>query len=852
MYKFYYPIISILLFLSIINISIEGSSQVIATNSKYENEEYLKLFKVPYSSIKSLRGPLNQNLKNAFDDDPKTFWASTAQSGTTLISVTIAFKQQTYVNGFIYQSYSEGTLGIGFPKEMKIYYYEKDNTNINPSFILLDDITTTSTNKRVLFSFSKKVKCYQLKLEWTQIFSHSGDYANKATIKELTLLFPEGTNVNSNILNVYDKSDYRQLTLLDKYKTKTMIDSINSELKQYGFNENMKKYIGRINSIYNGTLKYDSKREFSTDPKSKVNIIYQRGNIEKYARDILRLNTAGTNRQVIGIYGRSNEEITVYVKVDNSKDPLPSIITTQFIGHNKRWYGTYNQLKEGKQSFIVDYFELSEKNGYDNLNDPKYRTFPGGPMYFTNPFTPEEQSQNILIYIEGGEVFPTFKLGGDEKQYINDLSKCIELNKKNNLTYFDITELESLNSIMTFKASQAYDIYSKKDSIGPQNNLLSWDQYLKQLYKFSGIKYGKRAKYYDIKNEYININFRWSQKEEKIQAYNAAEHIGITHNSEMTRLLNYNIGNMYTVLPHEIGHAIDIRERVVDETTNNMVARYSIVHLEGKNNASEVLLNVDKIKYLPEDRLPSSEYLRGCQDLVMKSNPSKCKGYYMNIKYDGNYNLWWDIECYSNGYWGELNNLYRYNNSLAPSSLSREEKMVYFSSLAIGMDLGYYFTRVGLTFNYGETVFNDNNVSTTYKNLMEKAKADGLIDKNARKIKYWYLEDSRYDYIINNRIFECYRDNNKYVVQIVNVIKESDGYKIVLPKMDCPAHLGFEILESNKIIGFTYENYFKDKNYYNTGYIPQYSIIAYDQLLFPSNKSSTKNAKTNLLHFKFK
>ena len=53
-----------------------------------------------------------------------------------------------------------------------------------------------------------------------------------------------------------------------------MIDSINSELKQYGFNENMKKYIGRITSIYNGNLKYDPKIEFSTDPRSNVNIIY--------------------------------------------------------------------------------------------------------------------------------------------------------------------------------------------------------------------------------------------------------------------------------------------------------------------------------------------------------------------------------------------------------------------------------------------------------------------------------------------------------------------------------------------------------------------------------------------------
>jgi len=614
MHEIYYPIISILLLLSTINVSIEGSSQVIATNSKYENEEYLNLFKVPYSSIKSLRGPLSQNLKNAFDDDPKTFWVSTEKSGSTLISVTIIFKQKTYINGFIYQSYSEGILGIGFPKEMKIYYYEKDNTNQNPTFILLDDITTTSTNKRVLFSFSKKVKCYQLKLEWTQIFSHSGDYANKATIKELTLLFPEGTNINSNILNAYDKSDYRQLTLLDKYKTKTMIDSINSELKQYGFNENMKKYIERITSIYNGTLKYDPKREFSTNPKSNVNIIYQRGDIEKYARNILRLATAGTNRQVMGIYGRSNEEITVYVKSGNSKDPLPSIIPIQFIGHVINWYGTSHDLKEGKQSFIIDNFELTEQKGYVNFNDPDYWTFPGGSMYFINPFTPEEQSQDILIYIEGGEVFPVFKLGGDEKQYINDLSKCIELNKKNNLTYFDITELESLRSIMTFKASQVYDIYSKKDSIGPQKNLLSWDQYLKDLYIFSGITYAKKSKYYDIKNEYININFRWSQNQKGVQAYTFVEHIGITHRTEMTRLLNYNIGDMDTILPHEIGHAIDIYERVVPETTNLMVSRYSIVHLEGKNNASQVLLNVDKIKYLPEDRLPSSEHLRGCQD----------------------------------------------------------------------------------------------------------------------------------------------------------------------------------------------------------------------------------------------
>ena len=109
-----------------------------------------------------------------------------------------------------------------------------------------------------------------------------------------------------------------------------------------------------------------------------------------------------------------------------------------------------------------------------------------------------------------------------------------------------------------------------------------------------------------------------------------------------------------------------------------------------------------------------------------------------------------------------------------------------------------------------------------------------------------------YDFIIQNRIFDCYRDKNLYDIQIVDVIKESDGYKIVLPKIDCPAHLGFEIIESNNVIGFTYEYSFKDTNYYKTGYNPQYTIVAYDQLLFPSKESNIKSEKKNLLHFKFK
>ena len=275
----------------------------------------------------------------------------------------------------------------------KYYYLEAQNNvpsytevpDTDNSYEVYDLLLKDSDVIKVITANSSTGEYYILKTDGN-IYSHTITKKDHNTPPQVTA-----------ISTVYNKNDYRQLTLLDKYKAKTMIDSINSELKQYGFNENMKKYIGRINAIYNGTLKYDPKREFSTNPKSNVNIIYQRGNIEKYARDVLKLSTAGTNRQITGIYGRGNEEITVYVKIGNANDPLPSIIPTQFIGHNIEWYGTNNKLKEGKQSFIFNNFKLTKENGYTNFDDPKFWAFPGGPMYLINPFTPEEQSQNILF-----------------------------------------------------------------------------------------------------------------------------------------------------------------------------------------------------------------------------------------------------------------------------------------------------------------------------------------------------------------------------------------------------------------------------------------------------------------------
>ena len=81
-----------------------------------------------------------------------------------------------------------------------------------------------------------------------------------------------------------------------------------------------------MKSVFTGSLAYEPKREFSTSLNLNVNPLFQRGDIASYAQKTLKMHWVGTNRQVTGIYGRSNETITITVKRGNKNDPLPSIV----------------------------------------------------------------------------------------------------------------------------------------------------------------------------------------------------------------------------------------------------------------------------------------------------------------------------------------------------------------------------------------------------------------------------------------------------------------------------------------------------------------------------------------------
>jgi hypothetical protein len=171
--------------------------------------------------------------------------------------------------------------------------------------------------------------------------------------------------------------------------------------------------------------------------------------------------------------------------------------------------------------------------------------------------------------------------------------------------------------------------------------------------------------------------------------------------------------------------------------------------------------------------------------------------------------------------------------------MSRTERLIFFSNIILGMDLGYYFYRWGFFLN-NEGIFVPENASSIYQEKMEQYIKEGKID-NTKKYKFWYLDYKEYLYILEGGK-GCYDSKDKYDIQIEKIYYVNNTKTIlILPKIQCQGHLGFEIYEHNKLIGFTYETLFVDRNNYQNDYLQEYKIIAYDRKLIPSKESNVKS-----------
>ena len=809
-----------------IEICVTKLEEMTEIDPKYEQDEYLELFQIPNSLI-SFTKKLEDKKKSKnnlrfLKFIPNFLYRGVEEENNILFN----FQKSSFIDRLIYKKndkeINEQCLRIGEINKLKFFFKQ----NLDSSFSLIQDFKVIKTNTKIIFLFTKKMNCIQLKIEFSEYSGCSNKNGEKIGKNDFLILSPETANINENILNAYDKSDYRRLTLSKEFNNEETIISLEKEANKLEVSDNAKNYIKRMKSVFTGSLTYDPKREFSTSLKLNVNPLYQRGDIVSYAQKTLKMTFAGTNRQPTGIYGRSNETITITVKRGNKNDPLPNIICSQYMGASI-FLGSIQTLKEGTQTIKVDDFKLNKEKGYDL---DRLNTFPGGPLYLINPYTKDMQSQNLSVYIEGGTLFPVYRLGYNEDEYKKGLLETINLNKKNNKTYFDITELYGRHIMFSFKASLAYENYVK-DNYRPESNVMYWDLYLSTLFRFDGIQYNINDPYYDEKNEYLNIHVRYSQPH--AYGYASYEHVGIFYNEWLISAVHFNLDTIIWGFPHEFGHMMDIQDRVVSETTNNMISKFSETHLQKINEKGQDGID-NNIKYLTFD--VTEEKFRGCSS----SNKTECKGYFMNVDHL-NYLMFWNLESIYHGYWGKVDNLYRYNYTNQISKLSKEERFVYFSSVALGIDLGYYFSRWGLTFNLGAHIFSESKASAEYKRMMQSAKTKGLIDPNAPKKKYWYLDLKEYPFITEKGV-GCFEDKSEFNIQITKITHPKENqYVLTLPSIKCAGFLGFEVYESNKLLGFTFNNTFNDYSTYINGYKPKYKVIGYDRLLETSNPSPYKS-----------
>lgn len=793
--------------------------------SKVLNNGYLDRYGVPSAKFKYENNGEAEDgapLSYAFDRNFNSVWRSKMQTDAkkpeTINTVTVTFEKPTEIDRIVYQADSSW-YDRGYFNTLKITYEDKDGKTV-----VCDELASQQTSEIVLVTLKNAATIKKITLEWTKVPTN---HRTVAAASEIIFLQPESNDVEA-VQNMF--TDYAQLKLNSSITRKEDVEALREKVKNYASYETELNYLlTRAERVLDHSVYYDSRREMGTAADS-ANVLTQHGDVAGYARSVIKAAWFGTNRQATGVTVSPGEELIVYVTGDVN-DPLPSIVYSQHWGSWRGWKSGEYKLRLGKNVIKVQSYL---QDGYTtNLGEPLPA---GGPVYLVNPYTPENQSSNVKVYIEGGDLFPIFRENGDVATYkklLADYADEVARDREEHLIdkefkVVDVTEIVSDRVILTVEASMANRLYNE-DVYSPQDAATSWDKYIDGILQFDGVvleddeaKLKDVGAKYDIKNQWLNVNIRLMQPYGA--AYAFMEHVGIQVSWEATAIVAGGFGWGYT---HELGHMLDIGERTVSECSNNMVSKYYETVIE--KTAQRGDFEKTTIALAPDDHIDS----------------------YWNTN-RGNFIFWWLIESYYPGFWARLENLYRYENiyegyseeeKKALGVMNATEKQVYLSSLVVGEDLSYYFERWGYNLSTNDYIFkaNGENTSNAFKTLMKKAKEDNRI-KEGSKPKLWYLDAAewwmRYP---NKSTSELYKGTE--TPEINSITKSGDGYNLIMNVngVEKEAHLGFEVQAfvagEWKVIGFTYDRMFLDTTSYGNE-TPKYRVVAYDRALTATKTSA--------------
>lgn len=774
-------------------------SYVTLSSDDYRLEqEYLDFYAVGVEHFTYSNNGESRNgkvLSNAFDGNLSTYFESQAENVNGFVnSIEISFEKSVTLDRMIYGS-EPGTTR-GFPVNFDVYY------KTSYDWVLIDNYIMTETTDLVLINFGESLEINALKLDYTKVHTR---HRYTATAREIYFLQPESGSF-SDYKNLF--SDYSETTLSSKFSTLKSIEDFEKSLENnINFSASNAK-INRAKAVLNGEVVFDKKKEMTTSPLGG-NVIERYGDTANYSRNTLQLTSFGTNRQVTGILAYAGDTINVYVD-GNENDPLPRVRFSQAMGHWRSWLSGEYQLKLGKNTFVVQDFVTSDYSE----SVPK-----GGAIYIVNPYIVSEQSENVKVYIDGGEFYPVFKAGMDETEYLNFLDEYAK-KVEGNGDIINLTEIVSDHMISTVWATIANERFA---SYSPNTSIAKWNEYMDKLLEFGGIPQSNSDPLFDERNLHIRHNIRVAQPWAGAFMYAGGEHIGVLKGSQNSLIYGSGFGWGVT---HEIGHALDNRFRTIGETSNNMWSKYNEACIENVGTRGDF---ANTTAMLSGDDTYDKVY----------NEETGNTSYFNSNRY--NYLVWWYLETYQKGYWGNLENCYRGLNARlnafyerSPSAkeklnlLTETERQVFYSSIILGIDLTYYFDRWGYTIrnNDADPVFRESATTAEYKDVMKMAINSGYVDDDV-KPKLWY-QTNRAHLETSKSIYDT---SIKAVVE--SVTKTDNGYEIKLPKSNLEGHLGYEILEGNdkdgyKVIGFTSGESFEDTIEYENGYTPNYKVVAYD------------------------
>ena len=737
-----------------------NSANIKKFNAFYSDniDAYDERFRVPNSNIEKIENNgghyPNSQLKYAIDEDVNTHWETgNPNSSTFKNEVTLTLKEAQVINRLTYKSRNGCK---GFANNFSIYISPVSSGN---NFQKLSEGSYTSTNDMLEISFNptkaKRVKFVfdKANQDWASI----GDlrlYKQDETSEKMSRLF-------SNL--VMD-------TVSEEFNDIKKLEELEKEVKGQPLYNLFKEDVEDAKNIVQGKIE-----------NIKTVVAEQHGDRNAHNNKNLKFGF-GNNNQPTGIVARPGETITVYVDVEEGK-PLPQLMFSQQEGSFANWGRTVS-LYPGKNVITVP--KVTQEDGWYH-----HSVTPGGPVYIVNPYTAEEQGKAPVIrFAKGVEEFPTIDKNTNEvefikflKEYKKRIDEDIEANPDvMDRKVIDTFELVADNVVITGTVSGAYDAYVNQ-GFKPLDSLKMHNDHMNMLFEYQGID-GRNEKN-DIK--YTRENIRLAQPYGYM--YAAIGHIGVQRDV-MSNILT-NVGGWG--IDHEIGHKMDIGVRTIGEVTNNMLPQQSSYYYNKLNK-----------------RIPFESHV---YKNVISTNSNK----YADGELAENLAVFWQLEMIYPGYWAKLNSLYRENNVTLEEGNEYNDKLnklAYYSSIALELDLTEYFERHGFW------------VSDETK---EFAKRYNKPDK-----KIWY---ANYDYIEY--------DGEGFTTEPtikVTTSKEGENLKlnINIDKKSKSDLMGYEIYKNDELIGFTSTNSFVDTEA-NFDVNVVYKVVAFDKRLNESKGYETNS-----------